>query len=116
MPIYEYLCSKCGTTFEKIQKFSDDPIKIHEDCGGEVEKMLSAPAFQFKGTGWYVTDYAKGSAPGLASAKPKEGGGASSSESKESKESKDSKSTSTETKTAVTTTTTPASTTSSDKA
>ena len=112
MPIYEYLCSKCGTTFEKIQKFSDDPIKIHEDCGGEVEKMLSAPAFQFKGTGWYVTDYAKGSAPGLASAKPKEGGAASS----ESKESKDSKSTSTETKPAVTTTTTPASTTSSDKA
>ena len=112
MPIYEYLCSKCGTTFEKIQKFSDDPIKIHEDCGGAVEKMLSAPAFQFKGTGWYVTDYAKGSAPGLASAKPKEGGAASS----ESKESKDSKSTSTETKPAVTTTTTPASTTSSDKA
>ncbi len=112
MPIYEYLCSKCGTTFEKIQKFSDDPIKIHEDCGGAVEKMLSAPAFQFKGTGWYVTDYAKGSAPGLASAKPKEGGP----ESKETKESKDSKSTSTETKPAVTTTTTPASTTSSDKA
>ena len=52
---------KCEVVFEKLQKFSDEPVKIHEGCGGEVEKQLSAPAFQFKGTGWYVTDYAKGS-------------------------------------------------------
>lgn len=73
MPMYEYQCVKCGTIFEKLQKFSDEPIKTHEDCGGAVEKLLSAPAFQFKGTGWYVTDYAKGPAAGPAS-KPKEGG------------------------------------------
>ena len=73
MPMYEYECSKCGLTFEKLQKFSDEPLTIHEGCGGKVEKLLSAPAFQFKGTGWYVTDYAKGSAAGPA-AKPKEGG------------------------------------------
>ena len=73
MPMYEYQCVKCGTIFEKLQKFSDEPIKTHEDCGGAVEKLLSAPAFQFKGTGWYVTDYAKGPAAGPAT-KPKEGG------------------------------------------
>jgi putative FmdB family regulatory protein len=59
MPIYEYECEKCGHRFEKIQKFSDPPIEACEKCGGPVHKMQSAPAFQFKGTGWYVTDYAK---------------------------------------------------------
>ena len=59
MPIYEYECEKCGHRFEKIQKFSDAPIESCEKCGGPVHKMQSAPAFQFKGTGWYVTDYAK---------------------------------------------------------
>jgi len=59
MPIYEYRCEKCGRTFEKIQKFSDEPLTVHEDCGGAVERLLSAPAFQFKGSGWYITDYAK---------------------------------------------------------
>ncbi len=59
MPIYEYECDKCGHRFEKIQKFSDPPVEICEKCGGAVHKMQSAPAFQFKGTGWYVTDYAK---------------------------------------------------------
>jgi putative FmdB family regulatory protein len=72
MPMYEYQCAKCGETFEKLQKFSDAPIETHEGCGGAVEKLLSAPAFQFKGTGWYVTDYAKGSTAGPA-VKPKEG-------------------------------------------
>lgn len=61
MPIYEYQCSKCGKRFEKIQKFSDPPLTEHEECGGEVKRLLSAPAFQFKGSGWYVTDYAKSS-------------------------------------------------------
>jgi putative FmdB family regulatory protein len=116
MPIYEYLCSKCGNTFEKIEKFSDQPLKTHEDCGGPVERLVSAPAFQFKGTGWYVTDYAKGSAPGLAGAKPKEGGAASEAKSESKSESKpdakESKSTSTETKTAATPAATPASSTS----
>jgi len=59
MPIYEYECEKCGHRFEQIQKFSDPPIEQCPKCGGHVHKMQSAPAFQFKGTGWYVTDYAK---------------------------------------------------------
>jgi putative FmdB family regulatory protein len=59
MPIYEYECEKCGHRLEKIQKFSDPPLEACEKCGGPVHKMQSAPAFQFKGTGWYVTDYAK---------------------------------------------------------
>jgi len=59
MPLYEYHCSKCGKDFEVLQKFSDPPLTVHEDCGGTVEKLLSAPAFQFKGSGWYITDYAK---------------------------------------------------------
>ena len=59
MPIYEYKCNSCGKRFEKIEKFSDAPLETHEDCGGPVERLLSAPALQFKGTGWYVTDYAK---------------------------------------------------------
>jgi putative FmdB family regulatory protein len=80
MPLYEYLCKKCGHRFEKIQKFSDKPIKKCPDCGGQVEQVLTAPAVQFKGSGWYVTDYAKKShAP------------SSDSGSKDSKDSKESK-------------------------
>ena len=59
MPIYEYECEKCGHRFEQIQKFSDPPLEVCPKCGSAVHKMQSAPAFQFKGTGWYVTDYAK---------------------------------------------------------
>jgi putative FmdB family regulatory protein len=59
MPLYEYKCKKCGHQFERIQKFSDKMVKKCPDCGGVVEQMISAPAVQFKGTGWYVTDYAK---------------------------------------------------------
>ena len=59
MPLYEYQCTKCGHRFEKIQKFSDKMIRKCPDCGGPVEQLLSAPAVQFKGSGWYVTDYAK---------------------------------------------------------
>jgi putative FmdB family regulatory protein len=78
MPLYEYQCTKCGHRFEKIQKFSDKKIKKCPECGGPVEQVISAPAVQFKGSGWYVTDYAKKShAPA-----------ASDSGSKESKESK----------------------------
>lgn len=84
MPMYEYKCLKCETVFEKLQKFSDEPVKIHEGCGGEVEKQLSAPAFQFKGTGWYVTDYAKGSST-APPVKVKEGESKSESKSESSK-------------------------------
>lgn len=63
MPLYEYRCRKCGTTVEKIQKFSDPILRICKKCGGELERLVSAPAFQFKGSGWYVTDYAKKSSP-----------------------------------------------------
>ena len=59
MPLYDYRCRKCGETFEVKQKFSDAPLTVHEGCGGELDKLLSAPAFQFKGSGWYVTDYAR---------------------------------------------------------
>ena len=58
MPLYEYQCKKCKHRFEKIQKFSDPPVKRCPECGSGVEKLLHAPAVQFKGTGWYVTDYA----------------------------------------------------------
>ena len=59
MPLYEYECKKCGHRFEKIQKFSDKMVKKCPECGGQVEQLISAPAVQFKGSGWYVTDYAK---------------------------------------------------------
>lgn len=64
MPLYEYKCFKCGDVFEVIQKFSDEPLHEHVACGGAVERLLSAPSLQFKGSGWYVTDYGRnGSAP-----------------------------------------------------
>lgn len=68
MPLYEYQCKKCKHRFEKIQKFSDKPITKCPKCRGPVEQLLSAPAVQFKGSGWYVTDYAKkGQAPAASS-------------------------------------------------
>jgi putative FmdB family regulatory protein len=60
MPLYEYQCTKCHHRFERIQKFSDPPITKCPECGRKVEQLLSAPAVQFKGSGWYVTDYGKG--------------------------------------------------------
>jgi len=60
VPLYEYQCPKCGCRFERIQKFSDPDPKKCPNCGaGRVERLLHAPAVQFKGTGWYVTDYAR---------------------------------------------------------
>jgi len=60
MPLYEYQCDACGRRFEKIQKFSDAPLEVCALCGkGPVHKLLSSPAIQFKGSGWYITDYAK---------------------------------------------------------
>ena len=59
MPLYEYECDSCGHRFEVIQKFSDAPIDTCPTCGKSVHKLMSSPAIQFKGTGWYITDYAK---------------------------------------------------------
>lgn len=59
MPIYEYRCEACGEVTEVIQRFGDAPLALCPRCGGALKKMVSAPAFQFKGTGWYVTDYAR---------------------------------------------------------
>ena len=59
MPIYEYGCDKCDEVIEKIQKFSDPLLKKHEGCGGTLTKLISQSSFQLKGSGWYVTDYAR---------------------------------------------------------
>jgi len=60
MPLYEYQCESCGHRFEVIQKFSDQPVSVCPNCGkGPVVKLLSSPAIQFKGSGWYITDYAR---------------------------------------------------------
>jgi putative FmdB family regulatory protein len=70
MPLYEYQCEQCGKRFEVIQRFSDAAIETCKNCGGgPVHKLISAPAIQFKGTGWYITDYAKknGSSPAPSS-------------------------------------------------
>ena len=58
MPIYEYQCQKCNAHTEAFQKVTDKPLRKCPKCGGKVEKLISAPAIQFKGSGWYVTDYA----------------------------------------------------------
>jgi len=72
MPIYEYECAKCGKTIEVIQKMSDKPLKKHAECGGVLTKLISAAGFQFKGAGWYVTDYARKGSRGDASETQKE--------------------------------------------
>ena len=77
MPIYEYRCKKCGEEFEKIRKFSDPPLKTHEKCGGALELLLSSPAIQFKGSGFYITDYARKSTPSEASKPGSAGDGGS---------------------------------------
>jgi putative FmdB family regulatory protein len=59
MPLYEYQCDACSNRFERIQKFSDPHVDTCPSCGGTVKKLLSSPAIQFKGSGWYITDYAK---------------------------------------------------------
>jgi putative FmdB family regulatory protein len=91
MPIYEYSCKKCGAHLEVMQKISDAPLARHAKCGGKLEKEWSRTGFQFKGSGWYVTDYAgkKSDAPETKESKA---------ESKEPKPEKESRSDSTETK------------------
>jgi putative FmdB family regulatory protein len=84
MPLYEYECEACGKRFEKIVKFSDPPLDVCPNCGkGPVTKLLSSPAFQFKGSGWYVTDYGKGGAKDTRETK----------DTKEAKDTKDTKDT-----------------------
>ena len=73
MPLYEYECKKCHHRFERIQKFSDPHVKKCPDCGGAVEQVVSAPAVQFKGSGWYVTDYAKKSSGNSSSSNGESG-------------------------------------------
>src|SRR5215469_2339341 len=95
MPLYEYKCHRCGKSFEKIQKFSDEPLTVHDECGGEVERLISTPSFQFKGSGWYVTDYGKGgNAPAAGNGSNSDSGAKSETKSEPKSESK------TETKTA----------------
>ena len=82
MPLYEYRCESCDHQFEVIQKFSDTPIAVCPKCGqGPVVKLMSSPAFPFKGSGWYITDYAR-----KDKAKSADGGGTpAKTESKDSK-------------------------------
>jgi putative FmdB family regulatory protein len=88
MPLYEYQCQKCGHRFERIQRFSDPLVEKCPDCGGRVEQLISAPAVQFKGSGWYVTDYAR--KPAGASSGGSDSGGKSES-AKDSADTKDKK-------------------------
>ena len=78
MPLYEYKCEGCGEVFEAIQKFADEPLTTHEKCGSAVHRLLSAPAFQFKGSGWYVTDYARGKSSAPAKSEKSESSSSSS--------------------------------------
>jgi putative FmdB family regulatory protein len=68
MPLYEYECFLCGNRFEKIQRATADPLEVCPECGGAVRRLLNAPALQFRGSGWYVTDYAGGRSQGTTSA------------------------------------------------
>jgi putative FmdB family regulatory protein len=91
MPNYEYLCTKCGHRFEQIRKFSDKQLRKCPQCGGLIEQVISAPAVQFKGSGWYVTDYPKKGAGSASSAASSSEGDSSSAELKDAKDSKDTK-------------------------
>jgi putative FmdB family regulatory protein len=73
MPLYEYECESCSHRFEVIQKFSDAPISVCPKCGGAVQKLLSSPAIQFKGSGFYLTDYGRGTGSKSESANTKAG-------------------------------------------
>lgn len=77
MPIYEYRCSKCGE-FEVMQKITDKPLSKCPSCKSKVSKLMSNTSFQLKGTGWYITDYARSGKGGAAGAKSSDAGGAES--------------------------------------
>ena len=83
MPLYEYECNACGERFEVIRKFSDPPLEVCPRCNkGPVRRLLSSPAIQFKGTGWYITDYAQ---KGKSGSSDSTGGGNSDAKSNEAK-------------------------------
>ena len=82
MPIYEYRCLSCESHFEKMQKISDEPLNVCEKCGGALEKQWSLSGFQFKGAGWYVTDYADKGKSATKTETASEGNGAAQSETK----------------------------------
>lgn len=87
MPIYEYQCQSCGHAFETMQRLADAPLTLCPKCEGPLKKLISAPAFQFKGSGWYVTDYSrsgggKSGSGGEAGGKSESGGGEAKSETK----------------------------------
>src|ERR1700733_9536371 len=91
MPLYEYLCKKCGHRFEEIRKFSDKQPSKCPECKGVLEQVISAPAVQFKGSGWYVTDYPKKGAGGSSGSSPSSEGDSGGTDTKESKDTKDTK-------------------------
>jgi putative FmdB family regulatory protein len=91
VPLHEYQCQKCGFRFEKIQKFSDPAVNKCPECGGKVQQLLFAPAVQFKGTGWYATDYARKPAPAGNGSKPKPEKTAQTTKAESKSESKDKK-------------------------
>lgn len=92
MPIYEYQCKECSRRLEALQRMSEPPLTTCPECGGELKKLLSAPAFQFKGEGWYVTDYARkkegGKATGESTGEGKAEGSEGKTEGKDAGESK----------------------------
>jgi putative FmdB family regulatory protein len=73
LPLYPYRCTQCGHQYEKVQKFSAEPDTVCPQCGGPVERPLTAPALQFKGSGWYINDYAPKPASGSASSSASNG-------------------------------------------
>jgi len=85
MPNYEYLCKKCGHRFEQIRKFSDKQLRKCPECGGVIEQVISAPAVQFKGSGWYVNDYPKKGAGSAASSSSSSEGDSGIKETKDTK-------------------------------
>ena len=93
MPNYEYLCKNCGHRFEQIRKFSDKQLRKCPECGGVIEQVISAPAVQFKGSGWYVTDYPKKGAGSAASSSSSSEGDSATKETKDSKDTKEAKDT-----------------------
>jgi putative FmdB family regulatory protein len=93
MPNYEYLCKNCGHRFEQIRKFSDKQLRKCPECGGVIEQVISAPAVQFKGSGWYVTDYPKKGAGSASSSSSSSEGDSATKETKDSKDAKEAKDT-----------------------
>jgi putative FmdB family regulatory protein len=89
VPLYEYQCQKCKKRSERIEKLNGPYLKKCPHCGGDVERLMSAPAIQFKGSGWYVTDYGKSSSGGGSSEKSESGGSSEKGEGKSTEKSSD---------------------------